>query len=966
MRKLLTVAILLVGLGLGLFFLLRPARPGSSPAEDPGQSLRTGSVPQVQSAEDVGVRGSADAGSTPTLAQLPSEEDGVLEVEVLAGARPVPGAGARLYWRGARDPNLGEVSWRLASEGFTDGQGRARLASRPGRYLVAVRAQGFAPLLREVVRPTGEARTLLRLGLEPGQSLAGHTVVQGSREPLPLVELVLTAHGRKLDVWQEAEAPAEERVYATSDARGNFRVENLAPGNYQLEASAPGHSRAVLSSVKVPAPEPLTVALLPAGIIEGFVVDAQGRPAAGAEVQLGGYVPQTVTTGQGGGFSFEVEAGEYLVSARRGSEAGALDKPLTVSAGRTVRDVRVRLGRAAVLEGRVVAQATQAAVAGARVDVSPFGRSGDSGRAVTDETGHFSVEALAPGSYDVVVSAPGFSTLSRRGLTVAAGERFTLELALAGTCGVEGHVINGQGQPMPGVSVLVGSRLSTEMGNGAAETRTDSEGYYRLEGLEPGILQISARQEGASAGKSMSVEVAEGGTMKVDFTLEELGTVEGRVRAARGSLPTEPLVVTALAQGRVLEPVEIGNAEVEPTGTFRMRLPTGDYDLYLAVTDRRGVGVHATTEVHVEAGETVQTELIWQSEEPGGREIQGVVLEPEGVPSPGAFVTLFIGEGEGVRGGLVATDEQGRFTVSLPAGMEAEAEGRLGLSARNGARQGKLPDVTPGAGEVVIKLQPAASVQGRVVRASGQSPVRGFTLTVQARGLEHFPLDENIREFPGERFELGEVPAEPLLLVVHTADGARGDAVISPQPGAREVVEIVITGMASVRGRVVDGLTQEPLASVFVVLEGGSPVSKSATTSSDGSFSLEAVPPGNHTLIIMAGATREPEHRPVTLAESEALELGDILMLPARVPSGSIGASLLRLPGQVLIGSVTPHGPADRAGLRGMDVLLAVDGTPVSNIREAVRLLEGAPGSSVVLTVQREGAEQSLSVLRAP
>ena len=164
-----------------------------------------------------------------------------LEVEVLAGSKPVPGANVRLYLHGLRDPILREVSWRLASERSTDEQGRARLPSRPGGYLVAVRAPGYAPLLRDVVRPYGEALTRLRLTLEPGHTLTGRTVVRGTEEPLPLVELVLTAHGRKLESWQSPAAPAEEQVYASSDARGNFRLEGLAPGTRtqrRIEAAA--------------------------------------------------------------------------------------------------------------------------------------------------------------------------------------------------------------------------------------------------------------------------------------------------------------------------------------------------------------------------------------------------------------------------------------------------------------------------------------------------------------------------------------------------------------------------------------------------------------------------------------------------------------------------------------------------------------------------------------------------------
>ncbi|HZI10362.1 MAG TPA: carboxypeptidase regulatory-like domain-containing protein, partial [Myxococcus sp.] len=353
MRKLIVAAIILLGLGLALVLSARSGEAGDAPGGEGARAAAAkapaGRVLQPESPEDVGARGSADAGSTPSLAQAPSEEDGVLEVEVLAGARPVPGASVRLYWRGARDPNLDELAWRLASAGTTDAQGRVRLASRPGGYAVAVRAQGLAPLRRDVVRPYGEARTQLRLALEPGQPLTGQTVVKGTNEPLPLVELVLTAHGGESQPWQRVEAPAEERVYATSDERGNFRVDGLAPGHYQLRARALGHAGAVLRSVKVPSAAPVTVALQVAGVIEGFVVDAQGRPASGAEVHLSGHTPQVVTTGEGGGFSAEVEPGTHTVSARRGDEAGSLDEPLTVAAGKTVRDVRVRLGQGSAL-----------------------------------------------------------------------------------------------------------------------------------------------------------------------------------------------------------------------------------------------------------------------------------------------------------------------------------------------------------------------------------------------------------------------------------------------------------------------------------------------------------------------------------------------------------------------------------------------------------------------------------------
>ncbi len=933
----------------------------------PERAERAGTALQPEGLEDLGARGNADAGSTPALSQAPSEEDGVLEVEVVADGQPVPGASVRLYWRGARDPNLGEVSWRLASADDTDAQGRARLASRPGGYLVAVRARGYAPLLRDVVRPYGEARTQLRLAVERGHALAGRTVVEGTRDPLPLVELVLTAHGRKLEVWQEAEAPAEERVYATSDARGSFRVEGLAPGNYLLEARAVGHAREVLQAVKVPAAGPLTVALQAAGVIEGFVVDAQGGPAAGAEVQVSGRDPQVVTTGQGGGFSVEVEPGEYTVSARRGDEAGSLDRPLVVSAGRTARDVRVRLGQGAVMEGRVVSRVSRAPIAGASVDVSPYRQNGDSGRTVTDGAGRFSVGSLAPGSYDLVVSAPGFSQLSRRGLTVGGGERFEVELELTGTGAAEGQVQDGAGQPLRGVQVTGGNRWGGSLGNVPAEARTDAQGRYRLEGLSAGVVFLTARREGATLGVSQRADVKEGGTAQVDFTLEETGTVEGVVRATGGPLPTG-LSVMAFTYGRGrFSPSDMAQAEVDTAGTFRLVLPPGSYGLRLTPGERQVFGARRAQSVLVEAGKVLRTELSWESDPRETGALRGIVLEADGAPSPGASVTLTFSQGFRRSQRIVSADGEGRFSFPVPREDE-EGSSDPTVSARNGGRSGELEEVRLGAGEVVVRLRPAASVQGQVVRASGGTPVKGFTLSLRAPNSESgFASEDGPWEFPGDRFELRDVQAEPVRLVVRTADGARGEAVVSPTSGAVTVATISVRATTGVRGRVVDATTKVPLPEAVAFIEGERmPGFGEDEPARDGRFAMEGLMPGQYTLVVMAGPTRIRERRQVTLVEGQVLELGDIALGKASLPPGSVGAFVTQDGGMLTFSHVQPESPAALGGLQVGDVLLTVDGAPVANPAEAAQRLRGAPGTTVVLTVRRAGTARTLSITRAP
>lgn len=880
MRRRMLVGAVLVGAGLALLGLLLWGRQGgestSSESGAPPKARVDAPPPRPQ---DPKGRGPEVPRDTPTLEHAATEAEGVLEVEVLTQGQPIPGANARLYWHGERDPNLGEVQWRLAGSGVTDAHGRVRLASRPGSYLLAVHARGLAPVLRDVVRPHGVPLTSLRLMLEPGQVLIGQTVVHGSREPLPLVEVSLTAFGRDLEPWQRPEAPAEERPSATSNERGDFRFDGLAPGTYRVEARAAGYTPKTLERMKVPTAQPLVLELAAAGVIEGFVVDAQERPVAGAEVLVGGVAAVSTTTGAGGGFSLEVEPGAHSVSARHGDEAGALEQPLVVSAGKTVRDVRVRLGAGALFEGHVLEQSSTEPVVGAHVDVSPHGLNGDSGRAVTDEAGHFVVRALAPGSYDVVAQAPGHSQTVRAGLTVAAGEHFPLELQLSGTGSVEGEVKTPDGQPIVNAQVMGSTNLGDLQGNPPVEARTDATGHYALQGLSTGRLHLTARREGASVGTSQMVDVSATATQRMDFTLDATGILEGVVRADHGPLPAEPLELTAYAQGRArMGMADIGRLEVPPTGEFRMELPPGRYGLLLTTHDASSLKASRPTMVLVEEGRTAHADLTWEERGEEGT-FQGVVVEPDGTPSPRALVTLFNVEGgQSTQLAMAQTNEEGHFTLRPPSSLEGVTSRQLRINARNGGRAGDVLDVTRETPEVTVRLRPGASLQGRVVREG--TPVRGFTLSLHLQGPGFLlPEAEGPWEFPGERFELRDVPAEPIQLTVRTQDGASGELSVSPSAGSSPSVELHLRASALVRGRVLDATTHAPLPGVLVFLDGEpSPDSSGGETDGEGRFSLGGLHAGEHTLTLIGSQGRQRSSHLIQLSEGESVDLGELLL----------------------------------------------------------------------------------------
>ena len=128
----------------------------------------------------------------------------------------------------------------------------------------------------------------------------------------------------------------------------------------------------------------VTVELLlaQASFIEGHVVTAEGKPAAGAQV-MATSGPQEMAVAQAsesGSFSLEVSPRTWAVAAKLGDESGRADHPVTVAPGATSRGVKIQLGAACGIAGTVVAAASQQPVANAQIAVSPHNANGDSGR----------------------------------------------------------------------------------------------------------------------------------------------------------------------------------------------------------------------------------------------------------------------------------------------------------------------------------------------------------------------------------------------------------------------------------------------------------------------------------------------------------------------------------------------------------------------------------------------------------
>lgn len=84
-------------------------------------------------------------------------------------------------------------------------------------------------------------------------------------------------------------------------------------------------------------------------------------------------------------------------------------------------------------------------------------------------------------------------------------------------------------------------------------------------------------------------------------------------------------------------------------------------------------------------------------------------------------------------------------------------------------------------------------------------------------------------------------------------------------------------------------------------------------------------------------------------------------------PRGGLGVQVsVDEAGRIMIDGLLPTGPAGEAGLLAGDVVLTVDGDPTADmsLEEFVRLVGGEAGSTVTVTVDREGEQLSFDVVR--
>jgi len=442
---------------------------------------------------------------------------------------------------------------------FTDPSGNFRLDNvEPGSVTISAKADGKAPGKKTGIKVASDQVTDVgTVVLEDGRTLRGRVVAAKDDAPVPGATVTLQPpQGMMMMVGRDTVSGM-----AISTLDGRFEISGLEARTYAIDVGQPDYSP---NSGRVEiAPDADTddfvVKLSRGGTITGLVRDAQKQPVTNAgvlltKVPMGGG-PQTVTTGSDGRYTFEkIAPGQYMVM--RAPTGGG---PLMLFGGMKQADVRE--GETTVFDlddaskitvsGRVT-KAGQP-VANAMMFFSPGINPGakDLKQSHTDADGRYQIGLDAAGTYSVVVSqGAGFFMGGGSGIQVEVQDQpnSVVDIAMK-SAGISGHVTNADGKPIANAVVsLPGTGTTPDTRKRGGATRTEPDGTFLLDGLDPGTYTATVSASGYLTATSTPVTIANDNDVpSVDIRMEPGRSIRGRVLDASGNGIADAMVMSAAA-----------------------------------------------------------------------------------------------------------------------------------------------------------------------------------------------------------------------------------------------------------------------------------------------------------------------------------------------------------------------------------------------------------------------------------
>jgi hypothetical protein len=824
---------------------------------------------------------------------------------------------------------------------ITDARGGYALSDlAPLEYQVSAAARPYAPAalpLPVVLRPS-EQRTGVDLVLRgAGVELTGTVVdVAGG----PVARAMVFA----------APAPPVE-----ADDAGRFTLW-LRRGGARLRASADGYADGTADTA---APGAAVITLVPDASISGIVIDAAtAAPVAGATVEARVTFAAAAVAGdvtdRDGRFRIDgLEASRYIVDARAPGRLGHAGGSTTLGIAQHVEDVVVSLVPAPRVEGRVmIAGTSQRPCPTPGLVLQSRHRAAVRGHG--DADGTVRIDAVAPATYDAVIRCADYTPV-RVPLVVGDLDLIGMTWEVpAATTTIRGRVLDGRGAPVAAATVRTGRSYLDS--TGGLEAVAGADGRYQLTGISvlPDGLWV-ARPAAPAAIVPLNGQVR-GGVIDFDVVVDDIGRIEGVVVDA-GGRPVEHAVVRLEDSERSWMWQQVP-AQTWTAADGRFVFEWARVGRNQVFVDVRGSAGVAEASVDVAPNQTATVELVV----PTGRgAIRGVVRDHRGAPVPDAIVTArrwarYYWDSPNEATGAVSTSTDGAFVI------EGLLDGKYKVEAtrfRGGTAEADR--VEPGA-TVELRIAATGSIEGTV--RLGGAPVDDVYILAEAdKGNPANRVDRFSRT--GGAYVIRDLPAGRYTITAQVG-GRRGHRVVTVPEGIRVTdADLDLGAGGAVRGRVIDAVTQQPIAGVAITFgahdaypysldDTAAPVT-STVTGADGSFQIEHLLRGYTRLELRDPATNGYGWFARELPGAGTVDLGD-LCITARAAPAHLGAawdwSSAAGPRVTYVDADTP---AARAGLVPGDVLVAINGLEATaNASLCARtLVDGPAGTRLALRLAR-------------
>ncbi|HUU54031.1 MAG TPA: carboxypeptidase regulatory-like domain-containing protein [Armatimonadota bacterium] len=497
---------------------------------------------------------------------------------------------------------------------ITDGRFELRVTgSQPverGTHSVIYTGEGGYVVVVDTIRTVaGQKEAYVRLKVGGPPVVSGRVVWRGGSVPAPEVVVSLRralAEDRSIDWTLSPDVDGSFRVYGTSLTHCRLRAH--AQDNIQ-------HPKLKTDWVDIRPPFPMYVTLrLPAGpSLVGRVVDAQGRPVAGAIVLYSiRDVPGVgaATTKEDGAFVFVLsEPGEYCVDTyAKGFGHSAISVDVLDSPEIAFAQVELAPAPMHTVRGHILGPEGQTGIAGAKLEFwasalpSPCGRTNVGGswtypssllyETVADEQGEFYIDIPtdldwswgAPVTWSVKVQADGYLERRYTGFSPASSPEY-LEFRLFRGGVISGKVILEGDVPRHSRAVLLvpagvipGSGAS---GGDMVSAEVALDGEFELRG-PPGEHWLCVELPGLPDPVAR-VRLEEGKTISVTVAPPPGIVLEGTVVNAQTEEPVAGATVSGNRRDARTDRVDHAGANTDEQGRYRLSpLSPGEIRLFVS------------------------------------------------------------------------------------------------------------------------------------------------------------------------------------------------------------------------------------------------------------------------------------------------------------------------------------------------------------------------------------------------